>query len=205
MFKLIILFAHLLSTCLALGTILTTDIRLLRELSGNRVSIAPPDAFVMRLITIALILLYITGGFLLLLGANDNPLYLSNPKLQAKLVLVLILTANAVLLHYVTFPRLARCEWVSRWRFNEFMVVGIPVALSNSLWLFCAFLGIARPWNFNVSVSFVLSTAFWLFIAVFSVVGTTLAFAAIERRSSKPRWLGSIKRTLGACASVLRV
>jgi hypothetical protein len=205
MLKLFIIFAHLLSTCLALGTILITDIRLLRELAGNRVSIAPPDPFIMRLMSISLILLYITGGGLLVVGALDNPAYLNNPKLQAKLLLVLALTLNAGVLHYITFPRLAQYEWVASWKFKEFMIVAIPVALSNSLWLFCAFLGIARPWNNTVSIDFVLSTAFWLFLTAFSVVGATLSFAAIERRTNSPGVLTTMKRTLGACASALKI
>jgi hypothetical protein len=205
MLKLFILFAHLLSTCLALGTILITDIRLLRELAGNRVSIAPPDPFIMRLMSISLVLLYITGGGLLTVGALDNPAYLSNPKLQGKLLLVVALTLNAGILHYITFPRLAKYEWVANWRFKEFMIVAIPVALSNSLWLFCAFLGIARQWNNTVSIDFVLSTAFWLFLTAFSVVGATLSFAAIERRTNKRGMLRTVKRTLGACASALKI
>jgi hypothetical protein len=203
MIKLIILFAHLLSTCLAIGTIIATDIKLLRELSDNRVHIAPPEPFVMRIITIALSLLYVTGAGLIFLGINDNPAYLENPKLQAKLILVGALTINAIFLHYITFPRLTNCKWVSKWRTQDYMVIAIPIALSNSLWMFCAFLGIARPWNFHVSISFVLFTASLLFLSAFSVVGTTLAFASLERRSAQQKVLGTVKRALSACASAL--
>ena len=86
MFKLLLLFAHLLGTSLALGAIVATDIRLLRKLADDRVRIAPPNPFVMRLIALALAVLVATGIALVLLGLEADPDYLMNPKLQAKLL-----------------------------------------------------------------------------------------------------------------------
>jgi len=81
-FKLLLLFAHLLGTSLALGAIVATDIRLIGKLADRRVRIAPPNPFVMRLITLALLLLIATGAALVLLGLIDNTAFLGNPKLQ---------------------------------------------------------------------------------------------------------------------------
>ena len=77
----------------------------------------------------------------------DRPDYLANPKLQAKLVLVVLLTINAFVLHRLTFPRLARGRRVARWHASDWLVIGVPVAVSNFLWMFVAFLGVARAWN----------------------------------------------------------
>lgn len=79
MFNLLLLFAHLLGTSLALGAIVATDIRLLRRLADDRVRIAPPNPYVMRLMTIALVVLYVTGGAMIALGLQDNPTYLVGP------------------------------------------------------------------------------------------------------------------------------
>jgi len=163
-FKLLLLFAHLLGTSLALGAIVATDIRLLRRLADDRVRIAPPNPYVMRLIALALLILFVTGAALVLIGVGERPDYLSaNPKLLAKLILVAVLAVNALVLHRFTFPGLARSRRVARWKLLDFLRVAVPVALSNSLWMYCAFLGIARPWSYSASLEFVLGTALWLF------------------------------------------
>jgi hypothetical protein len=59
--------------------------------------------------------------------------------------------------------------------------------LSNCLWMYCAFLGIARPWNNTVSVAFVLETGVWAFVASFGAIVLVLALAAQGRLTLKPR------------------
>ena len=202
--KLLLLFVHLLGTSLALGAIVATDIRLLRKLADERVRIAPPNPFVMRLITLALLVLYASGGAIVALGLAADPEYLSNPKLQAKLLLVAVLSVNALVLHRYTFPGLARGRRVARWKLADFMRVALPVSLSNCLWMYCAFLGIARPWNYTVSVSFVLGTAAWLSVLTLAAVTTILVVAAQDRTGAKPGWIDGLKRRLGVLAGVLK-
>ena len=204
MLKLLLLFAHLLGTSLALGAIVATDIRLLRKLADERVRIAPPNPFVMRLITLALLVLYVTGAAMVALGLADNPEYLGNPKLQAKLLLVAVLSINALVLHHYTFPGLARGRRVARWKVGDFMRVALPVSLSNCLWMYCAFLGIARPWNHAVSLGFVLGTAAWLCALTLAAVTTILVIAAQDRTDAEPGWIDGLKRQLGALATALK-
>lgn len=206
MLKLLLLFAHLLGTSLALGAIVATDIRLLRRLADDRVRIAPPNPFVMRLITIALVVLYLTGGAMVALGLIDDPTYLSgNPKLQGKLILIAVLSINALVLHHYTFPSLARGRRVARWKPADFMRVALPVALSNCLWMYCAFLGIARPWNHTVSIGFVLGTAVWLFAAALAGITTILVIAAQDRTDAEPGWIDGLKRRIDALATALHI
>ncbi len=204
MFKLLLLFTHLLGTSLALGAIVATDIRLLRRLADDRVRIAPPNPYVMRLITLALIVLYASGAALIAVGLIDDPEYLANPKLQGKLVLVAVLTVNALVLHHLTFPGLARGRRVARWKLRDFARVAVPVALSNCLWMYCAFLGIARPWNHQVTLGFVLGTAGWLCAATLAVVSVVLVIAAQDRTGAEPGLIDGLKRQLGALATALR-
>ncbi len=205
MFKLLLLFAHLLGTSLALGAIVATDIRLLRRLADDRVRIAPPNPYVMRLIGLALLVLFVTGAALVLLGLAERPDYVSaNPKLQAKLILVAVLSLNALVLHRYTFPGLARGRRVSRWKARDFLRVAVPVALSNSLWMYCAFLGIARPWSYHASMEFVLGTALWLFIVALAGVTSVLVIAAQDRTGAEPGWIDGLKGRLGALATALR-
>ena len=205
-FKLLLLFAHVLGTSLALGAIVATDIRLLRRLADDRVRIAPPNPFVMRLITLALGILVVTGGAMIWLGLQDDPQYLSgNPKLQAKLVLVAVLAINALVLHYYTFPGLARGRRVARWKVGDFVRVAVPVSVSNCLWMFCAFLGIARPWSHTVSMEFVFGTAVWLVAATLAGVSAILVIAAQDRTHAEPGWIDALKRRLDTLANALHI
>ena len=187
MLMLLLQFAHLLGASLALGEIVVTDLRLLRRLASGRTRIAPPRPHVIRLMTISLIVLYATGGALISLGLAADPTYLSdNPKLLGKLVLVALLTINALVLHRITFPTLARGRRLARWTARDFASVAVPVAVSNCLWFYCAFLGIARPWSRNVSMEFVLGTALWLFGAGLVGLLAVLLIAARGRVGALP-------------------
>ena len=112
---------------------------------------------------------------------------------------------NTLVLHRITFPSLARGRRVARWKARDFLRVAVPVALSNCLWMYCAFLGIARPWNHTVSVGFVLATAGALFVAALAGVTTLLVIAAQDRTDCAPGWIDHLKRRLGAVAGALHV
>lgn len=204
MLKLLLLFVHLLGTSLAIGAIVATDLRLLFKLADDRVRIAPPNPFVMRLIMLALLVLMLSGAALIVIGLHDNPDYLHNPKLQAKLVLVGLLSINAFVLHHVTFPGLARGRRVARWKRRDFLRVALPVSLSNGLWMFVAFLGIARPWNNTVSFGFVLGVAGVLSLLVLAGVTLVLVVAAQDRTDCEPGWIDAFKRRLGLLATALK-
>ena len=182
MLYLMLVFGHLLATSMALGAIVATDLRMLSKLAQDRVRIPPPNEFVARLVTIALVLLYLTGAGMLWTKSGDRDWL--NPKLQGKLLLVL-LTFNAVVLHRWTFPRLARGRSVGRWHVADWVVVVMPVALSNCLWMFCAFLGIARPWNESMPVRDVLVIAATLYAIALVGVGCVLAAAARPARTAR--------------------
>ncbi len=204
MIKLLFLFVHLLGTSLALGAIVATDIRLLGKLADERVRIAPPNPYVVRLIMLSLLVLVISGAALIALGLQEDPAYLQNPKLQAKLILVAVLSVNALVLHHITFPGLARGRRVARWKLLDFLRVALPVSVSNGLWMFCAFLGIARPWNNSVSIGFVLTTAAVLCLLALIGVTSLRVLAAQDRTGREPGWIDTLKRRLGSLAAALR-
>jgi hypothetical protein len=186
----------LLATCTALGAIVATDIRMLARLGDYKSRIAPPNPFVARLVTIGLMGLYVTGAALIWIGLGENPDYLQNPKLQAKLVLVAILSANGVALHRWTFPRLARRKRLVLRNPRVGLSVAVPLALSNSLWLFCAFLGMARSWSFKVPMADVFGIATLLFAAALAGVFTIIALAERDRPRTQPDWIDALKRQM---------
>jgi len=200
----LLVFGHLLAASMALGAIVATDLRLLSKLSQDKVRIAPPNPFVARIVMLALLLLYATGGAILIIGLDQRPDYLDNPKLQAKIGLVIVLTLNAFVLHHVTFPRLARGRRVPRWNLVDWIVVALPVAISNFLWLFCAFLGIARPWNYSMPLRDILEIAAALYLVVqfgvFAILGTAGRNVQPDHRG----WADRLARSLAAVGSLGR-
>lgn len=194
--KMLVLFAHLLGTCLALGMIALTDARLIAKVLGYRVVIPPPSRFETRAIALALLMLVVSGAALVAFGLAENRDYLGNPKLQAKMLLVALLCANAFVLHYVVFPSLERATPVSQWSSGQLSRVSLSVGLSNGLWLYCAFLGIARPWNFSKPITEVLLIAMGVWLALAVVVRFALVLAARNPPEGAPDWLDSVKATL---------
>jgi len=178
MLSLLLVFAHLLAASMALGAIVATDLRLLSKLAQDRTRIAPPNEFVARIVVVALLVLYATGAAIVWHGVLEHPDYLANPKLQAKLALVVLLTINAFVLHRWTFPRLARGRRVARWHASDWIAVGIPVGVSNFLWMFVAFLGVARAWNDTMPFGDVMAIAAVGYGVAQGVVFAILAVAA---------------------------
>ena len=204
----LLVFAHLLAASMALGAIVATDLRLLSKLAQDRTRIAPPNEFVARIVVVALVVLYATGAAIVWQGVLERPDYLANPKLQAKLALVVLLTINAFVLHRLTFPRLARGRRVARWHASDWIAIGIPVGASNFLWMFVAFLGVARAWNGTVSFGDVMAVAAVAYAlaqgAVFAILAVAASGAdpvANPRAAFVRRWLaslGNLGRPLGS-------
>ena len=202
MFKTLIVYIHLIATCAAIGTIVITDLRLAAKAMGYRVVIPPPERFETRMISAALAMLYLTGAIIVYLGLQANPEYLANQKVQAKLVLVALLTVNAAVLHRRVFPILGRSRPVSRWSRGDWTTVALSVSFSNSVWFFCAFLGVARVWNGTVSIGFVLTVALAAWVTVFLLVNVLLKVASRDEPKPKPDWIDSIKSSLSDFAAL---
>ncbi len=190
---------------MALGAIVATDLRLLSKLSQDRLRIAPPNEFVARIVMVALLMLYVTGGGIVWHGLLQRPDYLSgNPKLQAKMLLVVLLTLNAFVLHKITFPRLARGRRVARWRAVDWVVVAVPVAISNFLWMFVAFLGIARPWSYAMPMRDIFEIAAALYVLAQVGVFTVLAMAARNVEPERKHITDVLRRSLASLGSLGR-
>lgn len=187
-----LLFLHLIATCAAIGTLVVADIRLVATLVGYRVVVPRPGRFETVMVMVSLLVLYVTGFALIAMGMGERPDYLANGKLQAKLVLVGVLTSNAFLLHWRTFPILALGRTVSSWSRVQWLTVAASGSLSNTLWLFCAFLGVARPWNFQVSVWFVLGWAMVVWACVFALCNLALYLGSRDGPGQGPDWLDSL-------------
>lgn len=196
MFVTLLVFLHLIATCAAIGTIVLTDLRLVARAVGYRVVIPPPERLETRIVSVALLVLYLTGGALIAVGIQGAPDYLANAKLQGKIALVVVLTLNALVLHWGAFPVLSRARPVARWNRRDWFMVATSVSLSNSLWFYCAFLGVARPWNGTVSLEFVLMVALTAWLALFALVNALLVLASRDEPTQRRDWIDSVKASL---------
>ena len=92
MLKLTLLYLHLIAVSLAVGSILVTDLRLLARMRDPGFRLAAPNLFIVKLVAGSLVLLYVTGASLIVIGLGERADYLGNPKLHGKLLLVGALT-----------------------------------------------------------------------------------------------------------------
>jgi len=176
MLKTLIVYAHLLAACVAVGVLLIQDMALAktkgRSLSNGIIKELARSASVMF---VALIVLWVSGLSLVLVGYLDNPQqYLMNEKLWAKFTVVSILTLNGIALHYFSFPRVTCTQGLLGLPSPEQILVVLTGAISSVSWLFSCYLGIARPWNYTVDYGFVMSVYALLLIGACIVAGEVL-------------------------------
>lgn len=189
MIKTLIVYAHLLAACVAIGILLIQDLALAKSkgspLSATAIKDLTKSAEIMF---IALILLWISGLTMVLLGYLENPQqYLMNPKLWAKFTVVSVLTLNGIVLHYFSFPRVTSRKGLLGLPTFEQILVVLTGALSSVSWLFACYLGIARNWNYTTDYSFVMFIYSGLLVGAFIVAGEVLR--AMRRAEPEPPML----------------
>jgi hypothetical protein len=170
-------YLHLIAACSAIGVILMSDLKLATYFFNSDSEGKRPDIDLeIKIIIASLAVLWATGLLLVLQGIAVNPEYLHNQKLQAKIILVIILTINAFALHLVSLPRIFNFD-----QHDEFAKTVLPASISNSIWFYAAFLGVARHWNFSESLSFVLAVWAMIWVMVFAVMYVLIRVAKVRR------------------------
>jgi hypothetical protein len=180
MLKMLLVYGHLLATCIALGRVLQADHKLWswRKEALNQVQREYLEE-TQKIATLALLTLWGSGLLLVLQGYLDDGIaYLLNQKLWAKVTVVALLSLNGALLHRIGFPLLQKAPFVllpnpAR---NRLALLG---ALSMSGWLFAAFLGVARAWNHVLPYLYLMGA-----FAAFSLLACAVALAVASTASA---------------------
>lgn len=181
-------YVHLIAACSAIGVIIISDIRLSHYFFGQVVKQFRPDLSIeIKIIVGALGILWLSGIYLVYQGLITNPEYLLNQKLQAKIILVIALTINAFALHLISLPRIFCLEG-----HDDFVKTVFPASISNSVWFYAAFLGVARHWNFSESLEFIL--AVW--IVIWLIVFFSMYFVI---RAAKSRLVNRLEAASALC------
>ena len=148
MLKMLLVYGHLLATCIALGRVLQADHKLWswrKEALDLTQRQYIEDT--QKIVTLALWALWGSGLLLVLQGyVTEGDAYLLNQKLWAKVTVVVLLTLNGTLLHRIGFPLLQKGAFVLLHASGRTRLALLG-ALSMSSWLFASFLGVARAWN----------------------------------------------------------
>lgn len=174
--KTLIVYAHLLAACIAVGVLLMQDLALAKSRGGRLSFTAVQDLTkAASIMFAALVVLWISGLALVLMGYLENPQqYLLNEKLWAKFTVVSVLTINGIGLHYFSFPRVIAPQGLLGQPAMDQVLVVLTGAVSSVSWLFACYLGIARPWNYTADYSYVMFIYSGLLVAAFIVAGEVL-------------------------------
>ena len=133
-----LVFAHIIVFALAVGTILTEDLRVMLSKRLDTAGLLTTA----KVIKWLLLALWLTGVPMVMMSiGTDFAALLHNPKLLTKILVVAILTLNGVLLHTVAFPILTRPTSNPRIAATVASVLG---AISTTSWLYASFVGAAR-------------------------------------------------------------
>jgi len=148
----LLVLSHMLALALGLGAALLADWVVLRKLTFGIVSQRAAGQLVdlSHAVSAGLLLIWVTGALLVADNALDAPASIMNQKLWAKLVIVTVLTLNAVLLHRMVLPRAASRvgQPLFETSFGRVSMVSVLLgAVSAVSWMFAAYLGVARELN----------------------------------------------------------
>lgn len=151
-----IVFVHLIACCVAIGLVLTSDIAMVRRLLDSDASTDPAQVHLpslQRTVTLALTVLWITGIAIIAFDMRTQGLgYLGNPKLQAKIGIVALLTFNGIALHSAVLPALQKAGSLLKLSFERRMVAIFAGVISAVSWFYAAMLGVGRPLSWKYSL-----------------------------------------------------
>ncbi|MGZ9738386.1 hypothetical protein ACXX83_08105 [Pseudomonas sp. GNP012] len=190
-----VVYFHLIACCVAIGLVLTSDIAMVKQLLKGDVSGHHDDAHLESLqktVSLALVALWITGiGIIGIDYAGKGMEYFLNPKLQAKIGIVVLLTFNGFLLHSAVLPALKKAGSILKLSFNLRMLALFSGALSGVSWFYAAMLGVGRPLAWKYSLVELLAAYPVLIVGGFAMMVLLTAWAKnkdAEGRMEQRTW-----------------
>ena len=172
--KTILLLFHVLGVVCGVGGVLMLDIDLVRLLRGSRVTAqnVALTRFVSTFVKVGLVVVWMSGLLIIAIAPDGPASVLANPKLQAKLVVVVVLTINALFIETLALPLIVRnigkplFEGVDQIRRSVVLGCG---AVSTLSWLFPVALGLARELNGVVPAQIIL-TDYAVLLAILAII-----------------------------------
>ncbi|MHC8338762.1 hypothetical protein [Pseudomonas sp. HLT2-19-2] len=151
-----VIYVHLVSCCVAIGLVLTSDIAMVRDLLKRKAFTEHDHAHMESLqksVIVALIALWVTGIAVIGIDYLEKGMnYFMNPKLHAKVIIVVLLSYNGLLLHRLVLPALQKAGSLLNLGFSARMMALFCGSLSAVSWMYAAMLGVGRPlaWKYSL-------------------------------------------------------
>ena len=190
-----VVYFHLIACCVAIGLVLTSDVAMVKQLLKGDASGHHDDAHMESLqktVVLALWALWITGiGIVGIDYAGKGMEYFLNPKLQAKIGIVVLLTFNGFVLHSAVLPALKKAGSILNLSFNLRMLALFSGALSAVSWFYAAMLGVGRPLAWKYSLVELLAAYPVLIVGGFATMVLLTAYAknkGTEGRLEQSTW-----------------
>jgi hypothetical protein len=154
--RMAVVYLHLISCCVAIGLVLTSDIAMVKQLfraDPTEKLDAKHLSELQKTVSFALLALWLTGAGIISLDVSLKGWeYFGNPKLQAKIAIVCFLTLNGLVLHSYVLPLMQQAGSLLKLSFSQRMIAIFAGALSGVSWFYAAMLGIGRPLNWKYSL-----------------------------------------------------
>lgn len=151
-----IVYSHLIACCVAIGSVVTSDIAMVRQLFKTE-RCSERDAHdltsLQKTVSWSLLVLWVTGFAIIGIDLVDKGLvYFENPKLQAKIAVVMLLTLNGFVLHSAVLPAVQRVGSLLDLSVGMRTLAVFSGAFSAVSWFYAAMLGVGRPlaWKYSL-------------------------------------------------------
>ena len=156
--RMAVVYLHLIACCVAIGLVLTNDVAMIKNLFKDEQDTKDDHlAHLPRIVSLALIALWITGlGIIGLDVSVQGTNYLMNPKLQAKVTIVVLLTFNGFILHNTVLPGLQKAGTLLQLDFKARTLAIFTGVVSGVSWFSAALLGVGKPLNWKYSLTEIL-------------------------------------------------
>jgi hypothetical protein len=194
LFRMGLVFVHLIACCIAVGLVLKSDFALLKGMlaegrSADRAHLKDMKDL-QSTVSDALIVLWVTGIALVTYDATlkgGGWQYFENPKIQTKIVIVSLLTLNGLVLHNLVLPWLEKAGSVLRLSFSRGMLATFAGTVSGVSWLYAAMLGIGRPLSWKFAVEELMAPYPVLIAGGFMFMSALLLWCKYRPFASSPR------------------
>lgn len=191
-----VVYVHLVACCVAIGLVLTSDIAMVRDMLKRKALTGHDHAHMeslQRSVVWALIALWVTGAAIIGIDYLDKGMqYFSNPKLQAKVIIVMMLTYNGVLLHRLVLPALQKAGSLLDLGFSARMMALFCGSLSAVSWMYAAMLGVGRPLAWKYSLSELLMAYPALIVLGFVTMLVLTQYAKRQPATDAPQWVNAV-------------
>jgi len=144
--KAMIAYVHVLSMIGGFTAMIVTESIIWRRFKKFNAEDFDNIRFLSNIVAIALGLLWLTGVALIVVGYLDDPNYITNQKIWAKVAIVSVMTLNGIYISRRIMPRiegLQSCSTLVSSQFESAMF-RFSFAISLSGWMLAAFFGVAR-------------------------------------------------------------